>query len=190
MTHLAPEEFVDLLDGVLAPARAAHAESCADCRAQAAAMRATLREAAAIDVPEPPPVFWESFGARTRDAVPAGGWRGRFASPWIGAAAAALVVLAVLTGAKLTREPAPPVQKASAPAATAAERIDDAIDAPNTDAWDIVVAAAADMAFEEAQDAGMAPHPGAIDRAVQGMTKDELVALAQLLQSELKGAGD
>ena len=200
MTHLTPEEFVDLLDGALSPARAEHAGACAECRAQASAMRATLREAAAIDVPEPPPFFWDRFTARTRDAVsvagPARGWRVRFSAWGIAAGAAAAVVLAVFAGTRLVREPAPAPHDASvlAPAGLrdplVVRGIDDVFDSSNTEAWEIVVAAAADMEFDEAHDAGMTAHPGAIDHAVGRMSEAELVALAELLQSELKRAGD
>jgi hypothetical protein len=200
MTHLTPEEFVDLVDGALAPSRAGHAASCAECRAQASAMHATLREAAALDVPEPPPFFWDRFTARTRDAVAAAapdrGWRVRLGASWIAVAAAAVVAIAAFAGARLVRGPEPAPQNAAIPAPAGprdpavVRGIDDVFESSNTEAWELVVAAAADMEFDEAHDAGMTPHPGAIDLAVGRMSEEERVALAELLQSELKRAGD
>jgi hypothetical protein len=72
----------------------------------------------------------------------------------------------------------------------AAPRIEDVFDSSNTEVWNVLVAAAADMEFDDARDAGMTLHPSAIDHAVQRMSEDELAALAQLLQSELKRSGD
>jgi hypothetical protein len=197
VTHLAPAEFVDLIDGTLAPARAAHAQSCVDCRARADAMRATLCEAAAIDVPEPPPFFFERFTAETRGAIagvaPAPRWRDRLGARWMAVAATAAVVLAVVAGARLARDGDPAGRHAAAPApasSSGAARIDEVLDSSNTEVWDVLVAAADDMAFEDAREAGMGLDPSAIDRAVQRMSDEERVALAQLLQSELKRSGD
>ena len=197
MNHLSPEEFVDLAEGTLAPARAAHADTCADCRMQADAIHAALRETAAIDVPEPSPLFWDHFSARVREGVsrpaPSLGWQTRFGAGWIGAAAAAAIVLAVFGGIRLARETAPAANDTAASSAAVsrdAVAIDDRLDSANAEVWDVLVAAAADLEFDEAHAAGMTADPSAIDRAVQRMSAEELGALAQLLQSELKRSGD
>lgn len=197
MSHLSPEEFVDLADGTLTPSRAAHADTCAACRQQADEIGAALRETAGLDVPEPSPLFWDHFSARVREGVsgtaPSGGWRTRFGAGWIAAAAAAAMVLAVFGGARLARESAPVAKEAAAPTAPASHdvvAIDDTLDSANADVWNVLVAAAADLEFDEAHAAGMTADPSAIDRAVQRMSAEELGALAQLLQSELKRSGD
>ena len=81
MTHLTDPEMIDLLDEILPASRAAHVDACARCRETAAALRAALTRAEAVDVPEPSPLFWEMFSVRVHDAVretgigePGGGW--------------------------------------------------------------------------------------------------------------------
>ena len=65
MTHLTDIEFVDLVDGTLAPARARHLDACETCRASASAIRETLSRAADAEIPEPSPAFLGPFlGAR------------------------------------------------------------------------------------------------------------------------------
>jgi hypothetical protein len=204
MTHLSPAEFVDLVDGTLAGPRATHAESCTDCRARAAEVRSMLREAQDVEVPEPSPLFWDHFSDRVRGAVAEERRAGRDAR-WFSwssdvtrglmpvAAAAALVVVFLLS-AVMTRKTAEAPRSAGAgTAAPSAARVapadDAALDAANSEVWDVLTAAAADMKIEDAQDAGMTVRPGAIDRAVQKMAPDELNELGRLLQSELKHSG-
>jgi hypothetical protein len=77
MKHLTPDEFVDALDGVLAPERVAHLDTCAACRDEAAALEAVLVDAEAAEVPEPTPAEWAGLSARISaavDAEPAPGW--------------------------------------------------------------------------------------------------------------------
>jgi hypothetical protein len=69
MTHLRETEFVDFAEGTLAAPRIAHLEACAACRAQAEEISTALHEAAAVEMPEPSPLFWEHFSARVRNQV-------------------------------------------------------------------------------------------------------------------------
>jgi hypothetical protein len=98
---LQPEEFVDLVDGTLAPDRRRHVDGCAACQATAREIREALTLAASDDVPEPSALFWPSINARVRaqlDARPGPAWqrwlRGRWLVP-AAALAAMLVALAV-----------------------------------------------------------------------------------------------
>jgi hypothetical protein len=67
--HLTPEELIDSRERQLPPARQAHADSCAVCRAELAQLDEVLLDVAAVDVPEPSPLFWDHLSARIRDRV-------------------------------------------------------------------------------------------------------------------------
>src|SRR5437870_13181852 len=69
MKHLSAEEFVDAAEGTLAAVRAAHLRTCEACRTQADSLGALLRDTAAIDVPDPSPLFWDHFSARVRERI-------------------------------------------------------------------------------------------------------------------------
>lgn len=67
--HLTPEELIDSRDRALPPGRQAHADTCAACRAEIARLDEVLLDVAAVDVPEPSPLFWDHLSARIRDRV-------------------------------------------------------------------------------------------------------------------------
>src|SRR5258708_24891540 len=153
-THLSESEFVDLAEDTLDPRRAAHAESCASCREQADALRAMLRDAVSVEVPEPSPLFWDHLSARVRDEVAAEAVASRPGWIWSGLrglmplAAVAALVVAVISGVLLVRGVSPghlpseaiartvtaPVAPDRWPAATP--------DAQNAEAWAVLTAAA------------------------------------------------
>ena len=103
MAHLAPEQFVDIADGVLAESSgdvAPHLAACAACRQQLADVRAMMAEAVDVEVPEPSPLFWEQLSSRVRAAVaeeapPRGAWREWLLHPsvWAPSLAAAIAVV-------------------------------------------------------------------------------------------------
>ncbi len=197
MTHLAPKEFVDAADGTLPQTRAAHLDTCDACRELAEGMGALLREVAAVEPPDPSPLFWEHFACRVHDAIAHERIPARTSWTWIGArvfaplTAVAALVIAVVSGAvlpRLARTPAvaPPAVVAAAPAI----EIEATVDPDNTAVWAVLTAAAADMHIDDAHAAGMTAHPAAVDRAVQRLNKEELAELGRLLQTELKRSGD
>jgi hypothetical protein len=203
MSHLSPSEFVDLAEDTLAPARAAHVETCEHCRAQADVVRAALRETMAVDVPEPSPLFWEHLQARVREGVEHPPRRSRW--EWTGIhgfaplpAAIAIVLaagLAMYGGGKLAREARPAVGEvrdyAAAPAGAITDQgVTPVLEPDDSAVWAVLTAAAQDLGLEDAQDVGMHVPPATIDRAVQGMSPDELNELGRLLQSELKHSTD
>ena len=198
MKHLSPSEFVDLAEGTLPPARAAHAEGCDACRAQGTLVLEALRATAAPEIPEPSPLFWDHFSARVREGVareePRTAWSWLGGRESLGLAAAIAVVVALVSTAWLVRTarpalvPAPVTleQAGSTPASDPAGDAGASVDPGNAEVWAVLTAAAADMAIEDAGAAGMKPHPAAVDRAVQEMNTAELNELGRLLQSELK----
>ena len=69
MRHLNEEELIDLSDGVRPECSTPHLASCESCRRQLADLRAVMSAAAAVEVPEPSPLFWQHLSARVREAV-------------------------------------------------------------------------------------------------------------------------
>jgi hypothetical protein len=203
MTHFSDTELVDLVEDTLEPRRAAHAETCAACREQADTLRAILRDAKAVDVPAPSPLFWEHFPARVRATLAEepgpgrAGWLPVGVRGLMSFAAAAALIIAVFSGVMLVRgsrggQPlAPLVAGNAAVAVTGADaRVDGTPDAENAEVWAVLTAAASDVEFEDAHDAGMHVYPAAIDHAVQDLSAAERAELGRLLQSELKHASN
>lgn len=58
--HLSDESLMDVLDGAGGPA-ARHLASCAECASRLAEAREGLALTRAVDVPEPPGLYWQSF---------------------------------------------------------------------------------------------------------------------------------
>jgi hypothetical protein len=198
MDHLSPAEFVDAAEGTLASARASHAESCASCRERLDAVRGAMQAAGAVDAPEPSPLYWPHLAARVRERLneetiaPAwrAGWRdGLAARALVPMASALALVAAVFVAGQVSGRRAADAPVAT-PAAVAMAPPEMPVDADETEAWQVLTSAAAEVPIEEAHAAGMAVPAGAVDRAVQHLTPAELDALRQLLQSELHRAGD
>ena len=199
MSHLSPAECIDLTDGALRPDRAAHLRGCAECRAQVDAVRDALALADPSDsVPEPSPLFWDQFSARVRDAIADTPERSHFVPGWRGwqTLAAALAVLVLVAsavfGSRAARPRALP-DASAAPSIAAADpnsSADSTLDPNHAAAWAVLTAAAADLRFDEARDAGIDVPSAAVDRAVTQLTRDELSELGRLLQSEMKGSSN
>ncbi len=206
MTHLRETEFVDFTEGTLAPERRAHLEVCDACRAQAAGLAAVLREAAAVEMPDPSPLFWEHFSARVRDAVGhqpierGPSWSTVAIRVLMPIAAAVAVVIGIVSATLLPRWlQGTPAGTASAPSEasaaialpapppiTGADLDTTNIDVKNAAVWDMLTDAAADMSIDDAHAAGMGMGPGSVDHAVQHMNQAELTELGRLLKTELK----
>lgn len=202
MKHLSPSEFVDSAEDTLPAARAAHADACDACRAQAAVVRDAMRAAAAAEVPEPSPLFWEHLSARVREGIaaeqPRGAWSWTGGRASLRLAAAIAVIVAIVSTVWLVRNPGGPHRTrpstpelaASTPAPDRSGDLDPGVEPGDAEVWAVLTAAASTMAIEEAGAAGMAVHPAAVDRAVQAMNAAELNELGRLLQSELKGSSN
>jgi len=195
MKHLSSPELVEFIEGTLDARRAAHVGACDICRAAATDLQDVMRRASSVDnqVPEPSPLFWDHLSARVREAV--ADERTGGASWWLTSwrpfapAAAALVVVVLVSATVVMRRPAPPVSVGEARETAHVEPgmdIDATIDPANREVWEVLTAAAADLELEDAHAAGLSVQSSAIDRAVQGLSADELNELGRLLQSELK----
>jgi hypothetical protein len=212
--HLTPEELIDSRERQLPPARQAHADACAICRAELAQLDEMLRDVAAVDVPEPSPLFWDHLSARIRERIdhepppaPARenplsrltGWlTGWSAAPrW--AFAGVLIALCASLGwlgwAELGRDgngavvpgPAPTTERAST-----ATTVPDATLATETSAagdadseWELMLQMAEDVSWDDAEGSSLYVRPAAVDRALIELTTEERDRLLQLVQADL-----
>ena len=183
MNHLSPSEFVDLVEGTL------DAERCESCRRSGEELRRVFEASAARgDVPEPSPLFWEHFSARVREAVAqetvsAPGWMA-----WRPAFVAVAALAILVTAGSFIMRPVPgalPIATRVAEVTSSEPAFEIAADT-NTEVWEVLTAAAADLEWDDAREAGMGVQPATIDRAVQRLSTEELTELGRLLQSELK----
>jgi hypothetical protein len=205
MRHLTERELVDVVEGVLPPDRAGHLDACATCRSKAAALRETLASAQAVDVPEPSPLFWEHLSARVREAVAEEdaretgwvAWLRQRPQAWAAASAALTIGIVALTWLATVPESTPrPATVTQAPV-TPDAAIDPASDAYTDDlnadeAWALVRTLADDVDWPDTDDVdfghdtGLSARPGSAERATLSLTPEELSALAQILETELK----
>src|SRR5258708_2032891 len=138
--HLEPAALVDIADGILSEAERGrvegHLASCAVCRQQLADLRATAASVAAVDVPEPSPLFWDHLSRRVRDAVSAeaaearsGGswWAGILSSRGVVAAAVLAGLLAIVLVPGLLRSTRGQETTTVAPSAAAAPVLRDTL---------------------------------------------------------------
>jgi len=187
MTHLSPDEFVDLADGVLAPARAAHVGRCERCRTQADEMQALARQVRDADLPAASPLVWPHFHARVRDAIDALPAPRRASVRPVPALAAAMVMAVALALVIIyPRHARDETTLASPTGVTAAAPAADQSDDP---AWSLLREVAGDMAMEDAHAVGIGAGLGTADRAVLELTPDERTELQRLLKDALKHGG-
>jgi hypothetical protein len=194
MRHLSDAELVDAAERALTPARSVHLDSCDRCRAAVDRLASTLRDAAAVDMPEPSPLFWDHFSARVHDAVAAeqrpairSAWTALW-TPWMPIVAFCMVVIAIVSAAWFAR-PSPE----TVPASTVASAISSSPEthgAADDPAWADLRAVAAAVNVDEDSSAGLTVRPAAIDNAVQQLTPQERMELRRLLQSEMKRSSD
>lgn len=204
--HLRDTEFVDYAEGTLGAPLAAHLDTCAGCRARAEQVAAALRDVASVDMPEPSPLFWEHFSARVRDEVAqhtperAAWWTTpglRMLMPLVAALAVVIAVFSATVLPRLTgpRDVPAPGELASShgtPNTSLAADPDllSPVDAQNADVWAVLTAAASHIAVEDAHEAGMGAHVGAVDHEVTHLSEAELKELRRLLQSQLNRSSD
>ena len=194
--HLRETEFVDLLDAVLPSERMAHFDQCQACREKADAFSAIVAAVQQKPVPEPSPLFWEHFSARVRTAIeseppPAASWRLVLSRPsvrWSAVAAAAALVIAVGLWRGDTRAPSPSTADSQIAVTSSARDVADQSleDLESDEAWALVRSVADELDADEIDAAGIRARPGATERVVGGLSDIERVALAELIQSEIK----
>jgi hypothetical protein len=197
MRHLDDTQIVDAVDGRLDAAAAAHAQTCEHCRARLAEMQGMLGLLAAVDVPEPSPLFWDHFPSRVSRAIDATAAPQRWFTParlgW-GSAAVLIVVLLLVVPSRLM-PPAgqdQPVEGAVDSTSTISNPLEpwpteDDLDAD--DAWALMRIVAEEIDYEDARQIGVAPRAGSIERAAMELSDSERAELARLIERELKRTG-
>jgi len=189
--HLTPQEFVDALEGALAPNLRSHVERCERCRSEVAEMRRLMTSVEATsDFPEPSPLFWDHFSKRVQaatrvDASQAArswgrtGWR-----PFVAVGSVfAAIVLAVIVGNQST-QPTPDrsVTTASASFGSVADLFAPVAD---EESLNFVAQAAASMPYEEFQQAAQ-PSIDATNAMVEQLTPRERAELVRLLKAHIR----
>jgi anti-sigma factor RsiW len=96
--HLSEARLVEALEGLGDEGTREHLAECEACAARLGEMERTVRLASGAEVPEPSPLYWETFrqqvGRRIEEAPPRAGWS-RFWVP--GLAAAVVAGLAIVS---------------------------------------------------------------------------------------------
>jgi hypothetical protein len=174
--HVPDDRLLDVVLGVADPQDRAHAAECERCRALVAEATQGLAVGSEVAVPEPSPLYWESFRAQVsrrldEGAAPA---RRRFLTPALLAAAAVVAVVALLpTSGERVLPPS------AAPATLAAWSALPQEDDPGLVALEGLQAEPVDLAG-----AGACTD---VTACLAAMSDEESGELADLLRAELEG---
>jgi hypothetical protein len=194
MTHLSPEQIVDVAEGCADAASAAHAAGCEPCRAKVEALLDAVRLADSDPRPEPSPIFWTHLAARIGDAVRRehAAARSRWSWGWrlVPLGAAAVLLIAAAVGLHMRNGPPPglvvpaPVSRAAGSPQPAPERLADG--EPTDDpSWLLVSALSAEVSIDDAEAFGAIPPPGGADQALLQLDDAERMELAKILRDAI-----
>lgn len=180
-THLDPDDFTAALEQAPEGPVAAHLAVCAPCRDELGALREQWEELAAIDVPEPSPLFWDHFPARVRDATRGAG---AVAIPWwstrrlVLAMSVAAVAVMLVAGLRWSASTSPV-------AAVADGGVGTSIEVP---AFDDVAGLFETMPVDEVD--AFAPAGTATWALVDDLTDEERTTFVQLIEQLIDGRGE
>lgn len=194
MTHLSPEQLVDLVEGHAEPADVTHVAACDRCRAAADDLREAMALAGIDGAPEPSPLFWDHFstrvGAAVREEAGVRARRAAWAWRWMPAsalAAAVVVAALVVMPREATRVRQGPAGTGAASTVGAEETAlvdEDVPAAPDDASWALMSELSQEMS---ADDAGTTV-PGTADRALRHLTGVERAALVDIIREEMARA--
>lgn len=188
MNHLSSDELVDLVEGTIGAERLAHVQRCAACGVQAEQLRTVLRDAKALSVPEPSPLFWQHFSARVNAALAADeAPRPQWLPAWFGwRVLAPLAALALMVFALATSVPRDMVPTQSADVTAAGASID--LASVGEQEWAVLSEIVGPVDLDAAQDAGIV-RLGDAERAALQLSAAEQRELVRLLEAEINKAG-
>jgi hypothetical protein len=188
MTHLTPDQLLDVADGTRSREDFSHLGTCQVCERQVTELRETMTAASEVEVPEPSPLFWEHLSSHVRERVAAEPVRQSWwwTIPRFGLAAAAFAVLVLAAGTVL-RQSSGPATPGDLPVA-AVEPFTEAMSFDDDPALALLAELSAGIEWDVASEAGLAPAPGTADRVVLALTADERLELQRILEEAL-GAG-
>jgi hypothetical protein len=187
MSHLTPEQLLDVAEETRPPSEFPHLSSCPACERQVAALRQMMAAAGGVEVPEPSPLFWDRLSSRVREAVAneevvgAPGWWTQWAAWRLAATAAAVAVLVLIVAGTLGRDPVPAVVDY-----TPTEEIVPFDDDP---ALTLLADLSAELDWEAALEAGLVPSFGTVDKVVLALDPEERLALQRILEDALSASG-
>lgn len=188
MKHLDPDQLLELAERP--PGADPHLRECERCRGAVATLRQALQEVAAVEVPEPSPLFWEHWSRRVSDAV-----RGEAAPPRVSrglpwrllaslAAAAVLVLVVALGWSAISREATTPSMTARVVSSSDDPRVREAGEDEDDEAWAVVAAVAEGVEAGTVEATGIAPTPGSVEEAASELSPAEREELIRLLRAE------
>lgn len=182
--HLSPASCLDLAEGHGDAAALRHAGSCAACQAEVMALRSALQQVAAVDVPEPSPLFWDHLSARVREAVaaePPARARWSVAWGWTCGTVTVMVALLVSSVVLTTRSPEP------APVAVAAVGDPLVVAAGDDEAsLALIVDLAGAFDWDDVAASGLTASRASVDDVVGELTGAERQELQRLLTQALE----
>lgn len=176
--HIADDQWIDIVEGIAGREVRAHLESCVSCRETADEVRGGWALADEADVPEPSPLYWESFRQRVGEAIAEESVprpRARFAPVWLAAAATIVVALSWT-----------PLKHRLTPGSTPAN-------VPVIEAWSALPAdeddASLPVLVAMTEDEDLSPAAGCADvtSCVMELSDEESEGLAETLRAELEG---
>jgi len=191
MTHLSPDQLIDVAEGRGTPTVMAHAGTCEVCRALVDELRDTLALAHTDSVPEPSPLFWDHLSARVGAAVRAEAGnharRARWLWRWgpVSALAAAVLVVALVVMPRGPRIGEPVAGTGSAVAAAESVGIEsDDPGAVDDASWLLMSDLSQELTADEAGTA-LPAGPGTADRALRHLTGAERAVLVEIIREEI-----
>ena len=202
MTHLSPEQLLDVADGTRPDEEFPHLQSCAICAREVADLRGMIDAAADVGVPEPSPLFWTHLSQRVRDAVadeqPGADPKAvglsavprAFANAWWRLAAATAVVAVVAAVFLSQRQQMLP--PATGVSSTVPGDVRQPVEVPAFDddaALSLLADLTSGMDWEATAEAGLVPAVGAADSVVLALSVEERLELHRLLQEALGRSG-
>jgi len=184
MKHLDLDERLVLIEREEQPAHP-HLAVCTRCRAEVEAGRAALADAAAVTVPEPSPLFWDSLSRRVSERLVSGTPR-RTAVGWpfwrvLVPLSIAVGALLIAVGVDQRGRELPP-----APAVGLTDDGADAVPASVDDEWAVLVHLAGEFDLDALADSVGRPGESAAESAVWELSARERVELAALLRLEVQ----
>ncbi len=193
MSHLSPEELLDLAEEAARPDLAAHVEACDVCRQEVAELKSMLSATRVPDVPEPSPLFWDHLSARVSTAIR----EDQAADPapwsWVGlrwrlAAAVSLAAVVLAVGWSLQ------MRRSEIPRLPADQIVNLDANVPNVSLADdvtlgLIADLASDLEWDAAADEGLTVDRGMIEHAVSELNDDERAELRRMLNEAMAGRG-
>lgn len=195
MSHLSPEELIDVAEGARLETSAPHLSICVSCRQQLAELREMI---AAVEsdagVPEPSPLFWDHLSARVGEAIaaesaPSASWRSLGRLSWTLAGAFGVAVVAIVVSLTLGTTPrqtagtAPTIAPAGAPADAGA------VSATDDLSLSLLADLAGSLEWDAAADAEITMEVGTVDGTLTELNDAERVELRRLLHEAMSRPG-